>query len=141
MFDSGLYGATASTSLDNGVHFGHSARVRWIIRVTAPVAVIALMVLASCSDSASSPSSRSSITPVSADVPADVVFETDAFIDASTTWTGPLPLTVQQQTASGSWVTVRTVDGPLTSLASLPDGDYRLWDFDVLLGHFSVTRS
>jgi hypothetical protein len=29
----------------------------------------------------------------------------------------------------------------LTSLADLPDGAYRLWDFDVLLGEFTVERS
>ena len=110
------------------------------MRVTTPVAVVALLVLAGCSDSGSSPSSESSITPVSADVPADVVFETDAFIDASSTWSGPIPLTVQQKSATGSWVTVRTIDGPLTALATLPDGDYRLWDYDVLLTHFSVKR-
>lgn len=114
--------------------------VRWIMRVSAPAAAIALMALAGCYDSASSPSSASALTAATAEVPADVVFATGAFLDISDTWSGPTPLTVQQKTDSGSWVDIRTLDGPLTALATLPDGDYRLWDFDTLLAHFSVTR-
>ena len=104
-----------------------------------PAAALALMSLAGCSDSASSPAERS-LTAVTAEVPADVVFAAGAFLDLSDTWSGPTPLTVQQKTASGSWATVREVDGPLAVLATLPDGNYRIWDYDTPLGEFSVTR-
>ena len=116
--------------------------VRWIVRVIRPFAAVVLVVLAACSDPVSSPSSDSLITPVSTDVPvvAAVVFASGAELDLSATWSGPLPLTIQQKLASGSWVTVREVDGPLAVLATLPDGNYRMWDYDILLGEFSVTR-
>ena len=103
--------------------------VRWITRVIRPFAAVVLLVLAACSDSLT-------------DVPeaASVVFATDPFLDLSATWSGPLPLTVQQKTASGSWVTVLEVDGPLAVLATLPDGNYRIWSYDTPLGEFSVSR-
>ncbi len=122
-----------------------SGIMRWVRRITRasrPFAAALLVVLAACSDPVSSPSTDSFITPASTEVPvsATVVFATAALLDLTGTWSGPLPLTVQQKTASGSWVTVREVDGPLAVLATLPDGRYRVWDFDTLLGEFSVTR-
>ena len=123
-----------------GARSGKVLGVRWIMRVSAPATAIAFMALAGCSDSASSPSSASALTAATAEVPADVVFATGAFLDISDTWSGPAQLTVQQKTDSGSWVDIRTLDGPLTALAALPDGDYLLWDFDTPLAHFSVTR-
>ena len=112
----------------------------WIAIVRAPAVAIVLVAAVGCSNSASSSSSDSSLTTETSQVPADVVFAADAVLDVSDTWSGPTPLTVQQKTASGSWVDIRTVDGPLTALASLPDGDYRLWDFDTLLANFSIAR-
>lgn len=51
-----------------------------------------------------------------------------------------MPLMVRRKDASGGWSDVREIHGPLNELATLPDGDYLLWDYDVLLGEFSVTR-
>lgn len=70
-----------------------------------------------------------------------MTFAPGALVDASYTHAGPLPISIQRQTSEGSWVDIGTIDGPLTSLTDLPDGAYRLWDFDVLLGEFTVERS
>lgn len=105
-----------------------------------------LVVLAGCSDSLSSDSSMTSIstsitsTSASTISAAVVKFAPTALVDASYTHTAPLPIIIQRRISDGSWVAVGSIDGPLTSLADLPDGEYRLWDFDILLGEFTVER-
>lgn len=102
--------------------------------------MVALLVIAGCSGSTTAPSPLTTIASTSKETTARLVFASGARIDASTTWTGPQPLTIQRHTSEDTWQDVRTIDGPLTELATLPDGDYRLWDFDTIVGHFSVTR-
>lgn len=96
-----------------------------------------LLPLAGCTNLASSSSTSSWNTPVTVAELGNVVFTTGGIDDR---WSGPYPLTVQQHTSSGSWVNVLSFDGQLSQLESLPNGDYRIWDYDTLLGHFSITR-
>ncbi len=104
-------------------------------------AALALHVIAGCSDSTTAQSPVTTIDSTSQEATAEVVFASGALIDVSDTWSGPQPLMIQQQTSDGMWQDVRTIDGPLSKLATLPDGDYRLWDYDQPLGEFSVARA
>ena len=112
---------------------------RAVGRVAA--AALALLVIEGCSRSTTSHSPVTTIASTWKEAKAEVVFASDVLIDASDTWSGPRPLTIQRQTSGGMWQDVRTIDGPLTELATLPDGDDRLWDYDQPLGEFSVTRA